>query len=52
MVAVMFKIQFSILDYCLGLVSEFYLFSIALMPCFKVVFTVALSGYVIRLFSQ
>ena len=48
----MFKIQFSILDYCLGPVPESCLPGIALMPCFKVVLTVALSGYVIRLSSQ
>ena len=48
MVAVMFRIHFSILDYCLGPVSESYLSGITLMLCFKVVLTVALSGYVIR----
>jgi len=42
MVAVMFKIQFSILDYCLGPVPEFCLPGVALIPCFKVVLTVAL----------
>jgi len=52
MVAVMFKTQNSILDYCLGSMSESCLPGVALMPYFKVVLTVALSGYVIRLFSQ
>jgi len=51
-VVVMFKTQNSILDYCVGPVPKFYLPGVALMPCFKVVLTVALSGYVIRLFSQ
>ena len=48
MVAVMFKTQNSILDYCLGSMSESCLPGVALMPYFKVVLTVALSGYVIR----
>jgi len=52
MVAMIFEIQFSILDYCLGPVPEFCLSTIVLMFCFKVVLTVALSGYVIRLSSQ
>jgi len=52
MVVVIFKTQNSILDYCLGLVPESCLPGVALMPCFKVVLTVALSGYVIRLSSQ
>ena len=47
----MFKIQFSILDYCPGPVPESCLPGVALMPCFKFVLTVAFSGYVIRLFS-
>jgi len=51
MVVVMFEIWFLILDYCFGPVPESYLSGITLMPCFKVVLTVALSGYVIRLFS-
>jgi len=48
----MFKIQFSILDYCLGLVPESCLPNVTLMLCFKVVLIVALFGYVIRLSSQ
>ena len=52
MVAVMFETQNSILDYCVGPVPEFYLPGVALIPCFKVVLTVALSGYVIRLSLQ
>ena len=40
---------FSILDYCFHLVPRSYLLGITLIPCFKVVLTVALSGYVIRL---
>jgi len=51
-IAVMFKTRFLILDYCIGPVFESCLPGVALMPCFKVVLTVALSGYVIRLFSQ
>ena len=45
----MFEIQFSILDYYLGPVPESCLPGITLMPCFKVVLTIALFGYVIRL---
>jgi len=52
MVAVMFEIQFSILNYYLGPVPEFCLLSVTLTLCFKVVLIVALSGYVIRLSSQ
>jgi len=48
----MFKTQNSILDYYLGPVPEFYLPGVALIPYFKVVLTVALSGYVSRLSSQ
>jgi len=51
-VVVMFKARNSILDYCVGSVPNFCLLGIALTPCFKVVLIVALSGYVIRLFSQ
>jgi len=46
----MFETRNSILD--LGPVPESYLPGIVLMPYFKVVLTVALSGYVIRLSSQ
>ena len=52
MVVVMFETQFSILDYCVGPVPEFCLPGVTLMSCFKIVLTVALSGYVIRLSSQ
>jgi len=52
MVAVMFKTLFLILDYCLDPMLESCLSSVTLMPCFKVVLTVALAGYVIRLSSQ
>ena len=48
MIVVIFKIQFSILDYCLDPVPEFYLLNIALILCFKAILIVALSGYVIR----
>ena len=48
---VMFEIQFLVLNYCPSFVSEFCLPSIALIACFKVVFTVALFSYMIRLFS-
>ena len=48
----MFETQNLILDYCVGPVPESYLPGIILMPCFKVVLIVALSGYVIRLSSQ
>ena len=51
-VVVMFEARNSILDYCVGSVPKFCLPGIALTPCFKVVLIVALSGYVIRLFSQ
>jgi len=44
MVVVMVKIQFLILDYCLGPVPESCLPDITLMPCFKVIFTVVPSG--------
>jgi len=50
MLAVIFEIQFSILDYYSYPVPESYLPGIALMLYFKVILTVALSGYVIRLF--
>ena len=48
MVAVMFETRNSILDYCVGPMPESCLPGVTLMPCFKVVLTVALSGYVIR----
>ena len=47
----MFKIQFLILDYCLGPMPESCLPGIILMPYFKVVLIVILSSYVIRLSS-
>jgi len=50
--AVMFKTQNLILDYCVDPVPEFCLSGVTLISCFKVVLTVALSGYVIKLSSQ
>ena len=44
----MFEICFSVLYYCPSSVPESCLPAVALMPCFKVVLTIALSGYVIR----
>jgi len=52
MVVVMFKTWFSILDYYVGPVPESYLPGATLIPYFKVVLTVALSDYVIKLSSQ
>jgi len=52
MVVVMFETWFSILDYCLGPMSESCLPGVALISCFKVVLIVALFGYMIRLSSQ
>ena len=51
-VAVMFKIQFLILDYCSCPITESCLFGVILTFCFKVILIVVLSGYVIRLSSQ
>ena len=44
----MFEICFLVLYYCPSSVPESCLPAVALMPCFKVVLTIALSGYVIR----
>ena len=52
MVTVIFETQNSTLDYYLSPMLEFCLSDVALMLYFKVVLTVALSGYVIRLSSQ
>jgi len=41
--------QFSILDYCSSFVPESCLPGVTLIPCFKAILIVALSGYMIRL---